>query len=114
MTCPSGCAQFKFFENSAVRHLAISIQPNHESLCDPLPTGQLKRKNQAEIGPDLTVEKHRKEPRQPFDRPFELGLAFVFNKTSMGVGSLAEGRRQRAGARKRAYRRDRRDRQHRT
>jgi hypothetical protein len=39
------------FEN---KHSALSIQPKMEplALCDPLPTGQLKRENRAEIDHD--------------------------------------------------------------
>jgi hypothetical protein len=36
--------------------------------CDPLPTGQQKQRNHAEIEPDWTAEKHRKWLR-PFGRP---------------------------------------------
>jgi hypothetical protein len=41
----------------------MSIQP---SLCDPLPTGQQKRKKQAEIEQDWTVEKHEKRASTAF------------------------------------------------
>jgi hypothetical protein len=59
MSCAPGCERLSSLK---IEQSTISKQPSakHEALCDPLPTEQLKRKNQAEIGQDWTVEKHKK------------------------------------------------------
>jgi hypothetical protein len=49
------------FDNRSSQPSAFS--PNQVRDCDPLPTGQPKRKNKAEIGPDWTAEKHKKRLR---------------------------------------------------
>jgi len=74
---------------SSNQHSAIS--------CDPLPTEQRKRENEAEIGPDWSPEK-RKKRLWPLGRQFgRIALWPLFStKLYGGVGVVAEGRRQRA------------------
>ena len=50
------------------------------ALCDPLPTEQLKRKNQAEIGANWTVEKQEKSFRPFGHRSVELGFDVCFQQ----------------------------------
>jgi hypothetical protein len=55
--------------------------------CDPLPTGQQKRENRAEIGPDWTAERQEKMASTVLSTGLSNGTsAFVFNKGAWGWG----------------------------
>jgi hypothetical protein len=56
--------------------------------CDPLPTEQREQENKAEIGPDLTAEKHQKRLRPLGDCSVELGVGLCFQQNAYaGWGS---------------------------
>jgi hypothetical protein len=58
-----------------------------QKLTDPLPTEQQKRENDAEIGPDWTVEKRENEGSTSFRQAFRIEVRLLFStKRVWGVG----------------------------
>jgi len=91
MTTPRG-GSWKIFDNLAFscQHSAIC---GFATLCRP---DSKNGKTGLKLGLIEALKTGKKGRRQPFDKPFEWHFDFCFQQNVMGVGSMAEGRRQRA------------------
>jgi hypothetical protein len=73
----------KVFEN---KHSAVSIQPNMKAFATLCRLDSKNGKSRLKLSRLGRLKNVKKGLRQPFDRPSNWGLAFVFNKARWGCG----------------------------
>jgi hypothetical protein len=90
MNCAPGCEQKKIFENLVASAARLS---QVATLCRPDSRNEKIKLKLSRIG---LLKNIKNGFDRPVDRSVELGFGLCFQQNLMGVGPVAEGRRQRA------------------